>query len=44
MYCSSEVKDLLRGCKRGDETFDQVVIRIAERYEPDTAELGEADQ
>jgi uncharacterized protein YutE (UPF0331/DUF86 family) len=39
IYCSVTTRDLVRGLKRGGETYDEVLRRMAEQYNP-TANRG----
>lgn len=32
---SPETRDMVRSCKRGGETYDQLLQKMAEQYEPD---------
>jgi len=37
IYCSRETKERIRKLKRGGETFDALLTRMAEQYNPDEA-------
>lgn len=36
IYCSTETRDRVRGLKRGGETYDQLLRRMADQYDPNT--------
>ena len=42
MYCSQETKKRIRNLKRGGETFDALLTRMAEQYDP--SEVPEDDE
>lgn len=37
IYCSQETKERIRNLKRGGETFDALLKRMAEQYDPSEA-------
>jgi hypothetical protein len=41
IYCSAETRDLVRGLKRGGETYDELLRRMAREYGPDAARAHE---
>lgn len=50
IVCSKNTRERLRRCKRGGETFDELLVRMLEQYEPpqvgeiDTSGPGAADE
>lgn len=43
IYCSTETRDRVRELKRGGETYDRLLGRMADQYDPD-AERCVADK
>ena len=37
VYCSAETKKLVRRQKQGGETYDELLRRMVQEYDPDTA-------
>lgn len=37
MYCSPETKSVLDSCKDDDETYDDIVVRVEQPFDPDKA-------
>lgn len=35
IYCRASTKDLIRGLKRGGETYDETLRRLANQYDPE---------
>jgi hypothetical protein len=35
IYCRAETKEVVRALKRGGETFDEVLHRMADQYDPE---------
>lgn len=35
IYCSVTTRDLVRGLKRGGETYDVLLQKMADQYDPD---------
>lgn len=35
IYCSTETRELVRGLKRGGETYDELLRRMADQHDPD---------
>ncbi|EJN60463.1 hypothetical protein [Halogranum rubrum] len=40
VYCSTECKDLVQSLKRGGETYDGLLRRMAAAYDPDSMNAG----
>lgn len=41
LYCSRETREAVRDLKRGGETFDTLLWRMVEHYDPDAADNQE---
>ncbi|MFP9190793.1 hypothetical protein ACLI4Q_03880 [Natrialbaceae archaeon A-CW1-1] len=37
IYCTAETRDRFRNLKRGGETYDELLRRVVEQYDPDSA-------
>lgn len=35
IYCKASTRDLIRGLKRGGETYDETLRRLAHQYDPE---------